>query len=342
MIAGFDRYFQIAPCFRDEDARADRIAGRVLPARYRDELCDAGGRVPGLEPVLRGLFEEFGDGKPVTQKHFRASPYDEAIAKYGTDKPDLRNPIVMQDVSEHFRGTGFKVFAGMLERDAKARVWAIPAPGGGCRAFCDRMNGWAQQQGQPGLGYIFFARAKAGQGPSPRTSAKSARRRCRRSLASRKATRSSSSARRSGEVLQVRRRGAHQDRHRAEPRGQGPLRALLDRRLPLLRVGRGREEDRLLAQPVLDAAGRACGARRRARATRPAGAQGLPVRHRLQRRRALLRRDPQPYARDHVQGLRHRGLRAGSGGRAVRRHDPRAQVRRAAARGHRLPVSTAW
>ena len=87
--------------------------------------------------------------------------YDEAIAKYGTDKPDLRNPIVMQDVSEHFRGSGFKVFAGMLEKDPKARIWAIPAPTGGSRAFCDRMNGWAQGQGQPGLGYIFFREGEA-------------------------------------------------------------------------------------------------------------------------------------------------------------------------------------
>jgi aspartyl-tRNA synthetase len=83
-------------------------------------------------------------------------PYDEAIAKYGTDKPDLRNPIEMQDVTEHFRGSGFKVFAQMIERDPKVRVWAIPAKGGGSRAFCDRMNGWAQKQGQPGLGYIFW------------------------------------------------------------------------------------------------------------------------------------------------------------------------------------------
>ncbi len=108
-----------------------------------------------VEPVLRGLFEEFGEGKPVTAK-FPRIPYDEAIAKYGTDKPDLRNPLLMQDVSEHFRGSGFKVFAGMLEKDPKARVWAIPAPGGGSRAFCDRMNSWAQSLGQPGLGYIFF------------------------------------------------------------------------------------------------------------------------------------------------------------------------------------------
>ena len=115
-----------------------------------------------VEPVMRGVFEEFAAGKPVTAQ-FPRIPYDEAIAKYGSDKPDLRNPIVMQDVTEHFRGSGFKVFAGMIEKDPKARVWAIPAPGGGSRAFCDRMNGWAQREGQPGLGYIFWRNATAQQ-----------------------------------------------------------------------------------------------------------------------------------------------------------------------------------
>jgi aspartyl-tRNA synthetase len=155
MIAGFDRYFQIAPCFRDEDARADRSPGEFYQLDIEMSFVTQEDVFNAVEPVLRGLFEEFGEGKPVTQK-FPHIPYDEAIAKYGTDKPDLRNPIEMQDVSEHFRGSGFKVFAGMLERDPKARVWAIPAPGGGSRAFCDRMNSWAQQQGQPGLGYIFW------------------------------------------------------------------------------------------------------------------------------------------------------------------------------------------
>jgi aspartyl-tRNA synthetase len=108
-----------------------------------------------VEPVLRGVFEEFGGGKPVTQK-FPRIPYGEATTKYGTDKPDLRNPIEMQDVSEIFRGSGFKVFARILEESATAAVWAIPAPRGGSRAFCDRMNSWAQGEGQPGLGYIFW------------------------------------------------------------------------------------------------------------------------------------------------------------------------------------------
>jgi aspartyl-tRNA synthetase len=160
MIAGFDRYFQIAPCFRDEDARADRSPGEFYQLDIEMSFVTQEDVFQAVEPVLRDLFEEFGDGKPVTPL-FPRIPYDEAIAKYGSDKPDLRNPIVMQDVSEHFRGSGFKVFAGMLEKDPKVRVWAIPAPGGGSRAFCDRMNSWAQQQGQPGLGYIFFREGEA-------------------------------------------------------------------------------------------------------------------------------------------------------------------------------------
>jgi aspartyl-tRNA synthetase len=161
MIAGFDRYFQIAPCFRDEDARADRSPGEFYQLDIEMSFVTQEDVFQAVEPVLRGLFEEFGEGKPVTPK-FPRIPYDEAISKYGSDKPDLRNPIVMRDVSEHFRGSGFKIFAGMLEKDPKARVWAIPAPGGGSRAFCDRMNSWAQQQGQPGLGYVFFREGEGG------------------------------------------------------------------------------------------------------------------------------------------------------------------------------------
>ncbi|MGB3627583.1 MAG: amino acid--tRNA ligase-related protein, partial [Henriciella sp.] len=120
-----------------------------------------------MEPVFRGIFEEFGEGKPVTQE-FRRIPYDEAMRKYGSDKPDLRIPIEMEAVTAHFAGSGFKVFAGMIERDPKVEVWAIPAKTGGSRAFCDRMNSWAQGEGQPGLGYIFWREeegAVAGAGP---------------------------------------------------------------------------------------------------------------------------------------------------------------------------------
>jgi aspartyl-tRNA synthetase len=155
MISGFDRYFQIAPCFRDEDARADRSPGEFYQLDLEMSFVTQDDVFDAVEPVIRGVFEEFGGGKPVTPKLPRI-PYGEALAKYGTDKPDLRNPIAMQEVSEIFRGSGFKIFSRILEGSAKAAVWAIPAPGGGNRAFCDRMNSWAQDEGQPGLGYIFW------------------------------------------------------------------------------------------------------------------------------------------------------------------------------------------
>jgi aspartyl-tRNA synthetase len=161
MVAGFDRYFQIAPCFRDEDARADRSPGEFYQLDLEMSFVTQQDVFDAVEPVIRGVFEEFANGKPVTPK-FPLIPYVEALRKYGADKPDLRNPIVMQDVSEAFRGSGFKIFANILNSDASAQVWAIPAPKGGNRAFCDRMNAWAQGEGQPGLGYIFWREGEAG------------------------------------------------------------------------------------------------------------------------------------------------------------------------------------
>ena len=163
MMAGFDRYFQIAPCFRDEDAHADRSPGEFYQLDIEMSFVTQDDVFEAVEPIMRGLFEAFGGGKPVTPK-FPRIPYAEAMHKYGTDKPDLRNPIEMEDVTEHFRGSGFKVFAGMIEMDVNTRVWAIPGKGGGSRAVCDRMNSWAQGEGQPGLGYIFF---RDGEGAGP-------------------------------------------------------------------------------------------------------------------------------------------------------------------------------
>ncbi len=155
MMAGFDRYFQIAPCFRDEDPRADRLPGEFYQLDIEMSFVEQDDVFAAMEPVIRGVFEEFANGKPVTPSPWPRIPYAEAMRKYGSDKPDLRNPIVMQNVSEHFRGSGFKVFARLLEQP-KNEVWAIPAPGGGQRTFADRMNAWAQGEGQPGLGYILF------------------------------------------------------------------------------------------------------------------------------------------------------------------------------------------
>ncbi|MDP2800859.1 MAG: aspartate--tRNA ligase [Phreatobacter sp.] len=163
MMSGFDRYFQIAPCFRDEDPRADRLPGEFYQLDLEMSFVEQEDVFAAVEPVIRGVFEDFAGGKPVT-KEFPRIPYAESMRKYGSDKPDLRNPLVMQDVSEHFRGSGFKVFARMLE-DPKNQVWAIPGPTGGSRAFCDRMNAWAQGEGQPGLGYIMWREGGEGAGP---------------------------------------------------------------------------------------------------------------------------------------------------------------------------------
>ena len=162
MVAGFDRYFQIAPCFRDEDLRADRSL-EFYQLDVEMSFVTQEDVFAAIEPVMHGVFEEFANGKPVTPYPFPRIPYREAIAKYGSDKPDLRNPIQMQAVSDHFRGGGFGLFARILE-DAKNAVWAIPAPKGGSRAFCDRMNSWAQGEGQPGLGYIFWSEDQGGWG----------------------------------------------------------------------------------------------------------------------------------------------------------------------------------
>ena len=159
MMAGFDRYFQIAPCFRDEDPRADRLPGEFYQLDLEMSFVEQEDVFRTMEPIIAGIFETFGGGRPVT-KNWPRIPYAEAMRKYGSDKPDLRNPLVMQNVSDVFRDSGFKVFARILE-DTKNEVWAIPAPGGGSRGFCDRMNSWAQGEGQPGLGYIMF---KAEQG----------------------------------------------------------------------------------------------------------------------------------------------------------------------------------
>jgi len=170
MVSGFDRYFQIAPCFRDEDARADRSPGEFYQLDLEMSFVTQDDVFAAIEPVMRGVFEEFEkwDGKErhVAPGPFPRIPYRTSIAKYGSDKPDLRNPIEMQDVSEHFRGGGFGVFDRILSTNAKNRIWAIPAPAGGSRAFCDRMDSWAKGEGQPGLAYIFWREGEIeGAGP---------------------------------------------------------------------------------------------------------------------------------------------------------------------------------
>jgi aspartyl-tRNA synthetase len=155
MVAGFDRYFQIAPCFRDEDARADRSPGEFYQLDFEMSFVTQEDVFQAIEPVLAGVFEEFAEGRKVTPAgEFPRIPYRESMLKYGSDKPDLRNPIEISDVSEHFRGSGFGLFARIVEGGGVVR--AIPAPGtaGQSRKFFDDMNDWARSEGHAGLGYV--------------------------------------------------------------------------------------------------------------------------------------------------------------------------------------------
>lgn len=154
MVSGFDKYFQIAPCFRDEDPRADRSPTDFYQLDLEMSFVEQQDVFDAIQPVLTGIFEEFGGGKSVDQEWPQIS-YKDAALWYGSDKPDLRNPIKMQVVSEHFAGSGFAIFAKLLEQEG-TEIRAIPAPKGGSRKFCDRMNAFAQKEGLPGMGYIFW------------------------------------------------------------------------------------------------------------------------------------------------------------------------------------------
>lgn len=164
MVAGFDRYFQIAPCFRDEDARADRSPGEFYQLDFEMSFVTQDDVFAAIEPVLHGVFEEFSNGRSVTPPPFPRITYKDAMLKYGSDKPDLRNPIEISDVTHIFRGGGFGVFASAIEEGAVVR--AIPAPGAGVRArsFFDQTNAWAKTEGFAGLGYINFKGGEGGGG----------------------------------------------------------------------------------------------------------------------------------------------------------------------------------
>ena len=160
MISGFDRYFQIAPCFRDEDSRADRSPGEFYQLDLEMSFVEQEDVFAAVEPVLAGVFREFSDWSVPDQ--FPRIPYVEALLKYGSDKPDLRNPLIISDVTDIFADTDFTVFRKNIEKGAVVR--AIPGPNCGSRAVCDRMNSWAQGMGAPGMGYIMFAEGE-GRGP---------------------------------------------------------------------------------------------------------------------------------------------------------------------------------
>ena len=337
MVAGFDRYFQIAPCFRDEDARADRSPGEFYQLDLEMSFVTQQDVFDAVEPVIRGVFEEFASGKSVTAK-FPLIPYAEAMAKYGTDKPDLRNPLIMQDVSEAFRGSGFKIFANILASDPKAAVWAIPAPKGGNRAFCDRMNSWAQGEGQPGLGYIFWRDGEeGGAGPLAKNIGPE----------------------RTKQIAEQMKLGIGDacffvaGNPKTFVKFAGPARTKVGEELGLIAKDRfefcwivdfpmyeWNEEDKKIDfshnpfsmpnMPVeeflaLDPKDN----------DKTARDQGDPIRHRLQRHRAVVRRDQKPPPRGDEEGLRHRRLRRGRAGGEIRRHAARALARRAAAWRHR-------
>ncbi|MGA8197700.1 MAG: aspartate--tRNA ligase [Acetobacteraceae bacterium] len=156
MVAGFDRYFQIAPCFRDEAARADRSPGEFYQLDFEMSYVTQEDVFNTIEPVIAGVFDEFAEGRGVTPPPFPRIPYDAAMLEFGTDKPDLRNPLRISDVTRHFAGSGFGLFARIAASGGMVR--AIPAPGGGAqpRSFFDKLNEWARAEGAGGLGYIVY------------------------------------------------------------------------------------------------------------------------------------------------------------------------------------------
>ena len=165
MVSGFDKYFQIAPCFRDEDARADRSPGEFYQLDYEMAFCTQDDVFEAIEPVLHGIFTEFGGDREVTPFPFPRIAYKDSMLKYGSDKPDLRNPLTITDVTEHFAGGGFGLFASNIEKGSVVR--AIPAPGASenPRSFFDKLNEWAREEGMGGLGYIIYNADGTAKGP---------------------------------------------------------------------------------------------------------------------------------------------------------------------------------
>jgi aspartyl-tRNA synthetase len=161
MVAGFDRYFQIAPCFRDEDGRADRSPGEFYQLDFEMSFVTQEDVWAAIEPVIHGVFAEFRPDAALTPPPFPRIPFDEAMATYGTDKPDLRNPLVLRDVTDVFRGSGFTVFASAIEQGALVRGLRVPGAAAQPRSFFDRLNQWAREQGAPGLGYLTLAEGAA-------------------------------------------------------------------------------------------------------------------------------------------------------------------------------------
>ena len=342
MMAGFDRYFQIAPCFRDEDPRADRLPGEFYQLDIEMSFVEQEDVFDAMEPVIRGAFEEFARGKPVTPSPWPRIPYSEAMRKYGSDKPDLRNPLVMQNVSEHFRGSGFKVFARLLEIE-KNEVWAIPAPGGGQRTFADRMNAWAQGEGQPGLGYILFfdrSQDETSLAADPKAPGVGGRGPLANNIGPERveAIRLALGLKAGDAAFFV---AGDPDKF---AKFAGLARTKVGQELKLVDEDRFEfawvvdfpmyewDEDEKKVEFSHNPFSMPQGGLEALVEQGSARDQGVPVRHRLQRLRTRLGRDSQPSSRGDAEGLRDRGLRRRDGGRAIRRHVPRVPVWRPAAR----------
>ena len=340
MVAGFDRYFQIAPCFRDEDARADRSPGEFYQLDMEMSFVTQDDVFAAVEPVMRGVFEEFAGGKPVT-KEFPRIPYAEAFAKYGTDKPDLRNPIVMQDVSEIFRGSGFKIFARILETERHGG--GVGDPGAGRRlARVLRSHEFLGAGRRPAWARLYLLRALdngavVGRGPVANNLGAERTDKLREQLGLK-----------DGDAVFF---------VAGEPSSfvkfAGPARTKVGEELGLIAKDRfelcwivdfpmyewNEEEKKIdfshnpFSMP--NRAGRGVSRARSGGSEEDLVAQGDPIRHRLQRRRAVVRRDPQSSPRRDEKGLRHRRLRREHAGAEIRRHAARALARRAAAWRHR-------
>ncbi len=297
MVSGFDRYFQIAPCFRDEDARADRAPGEFYQLDFEMSFVTQEDVFAAIEPVLGGVFNEFaGFGREAPRKvtpfPFPRIPYAEALLTYGTDKPDLRNPLRIVDAGEVFAGSDFKVFAGIVASGGVVRALKAPNAASQPRSFFDKLNSWAQAEGKPGLGYIVLE-GGAGKGPIAKfvTGERLAKLRALTGAADGDA------------VFFV------ADKPEVAWKFAGQARTKVGQEMGLI------AEDAFEFCWIVD----------------------FPMFEydRLQRHRALLGRHPQPSPGNHVQGLRHRRLQPRRGRAAIRRHAERLPIRRSAARRRR-------
>lgn len=236
MVAGFDRYFQIAPCFRDEDPRADRLPGESYQLDLEMSFVTQEDVWETMEPVMAGVFEAFADGKYVTPSGaaFRAFPMMRRSSDKGSDKPDLRNPVIIQDVTGHFVGSGFGIFASLVESGSVIRAIPAPGAGAGSRKFFDDMNNWARGEGYSGLGYINIKDGVPG-GPIAKNHGEERTAKLTRRWASAPMM-ACSSPRQGRSGSEARRPRAHPRRRAARPHRQGSFRARLDRRFPVLRI----------------------------------------------------------------------------------------------------------